>query len=247
MLYECASPPARPVRRCAPHFFLSFPPFVGSSLTQKTQVRRGAAGCAVLGLGRASTMLVRRPPSSSEDSESAEEDSAEDEARRQEEAPGERTQHLDGADDNFKSLIGGGTVFAVGAPPSMLHRTSLGQPLPATIYATCPRHMKGRLAWLAWVAVGEKRENAPARSNGHHQWPGAHRECCAGVQPCVRAGLRGSRLSQVLNTLHLRLSVLKQCVTPLHDAFSYVQVVPIGSGLTAVRVQRRSSWLDMVC
>ena len=43
-------------------------------------------------------MLVRRPPSSSEDSESAEEDSAEDEARRQEEAPGERTQHLDGAD-----------------------------------------------------------------------------------------------------------------------------------------------------
>ena len=33
--------------------------------------------------------------------QSAEEDSAEDEARRQEEAPGERTQHLDGADDNF--------------------------------------------------------------------------------------------------------------------------------------------------
>ena len=114
-------------------------------------------------------------------------------------------------------------ISAVVPPPCLL---PLGASPSSTsalcVNATCQRHMKGGLAWLAWVAVGEKRENAPARSNGHHQWPGAHRECCAGVQPCVRAGLRGSRLSQVLNTLHLRLSVLKQCVTPLHDAFSYV-------------------------
>ena len=48
--------------------------------------------------------------------------------------------------------------------------------------ATCQRHMKGGLAWLAWVGFGEKLENGPARPSGHHRRPRVRRACCAGVQ-----------------------------------------------------------------
>ena len=121
--------------------------------------------------------------------------------------------------------------------------------------ATCPRHMKGGWAWLAWVGFGEKREIAPARPNGHHRWPRARRACCAGVQHVRYLGgwsTRSRCLSMaVRQTLHRGLARCTACqsfstlsVSMRHDAVDVALTLWRSASANATYVMVATQWHD---
>ena len=121
-----------------------------------------------------------------------------------------------------------GRRFLSGACPSRQLPTAAASALPALKTrqdATCQRHIKGGLAWLAWVVVGEKCENAPARPNGHHRWPRARRACCANIQlPALASDGREPRM--VVNGYQARAAARTRTMHGLSTRQRKAQLVP---------------------